>query len=152
MAFNTIAVKGEFVQKELAAAAAITPGFLVERTSAGTIQAHSSAGQNAAKSFALEDALQGDALDDAYATSDRVQFGVFQRGAEVNALLANGETVVIGDFVESNGDGYLRKHTAAASAGEEYVECIVGQAVEALDMSGSSAADPASQRFLIEVV
>jgi len=141
------------LQKELTATAvAITPGFLVERTSAGKVQAHSNAGQNAVRMFALEDVLQGKEISDNYAVSAIVQVGIFNAGDEVVALLADGENAAIGSFLESNGDGYLKVHAASSAGAVEYPEAIVGQSLVALDFSGSSGADPASQRLLIEIV
>lgn len=152
------------VQEELTAAAAITPSMLLERTSAGKVQAHSSAGQNAIPMFALENALEGKGLSDAYATDDVVQVWLPTRGDRVNALLADGENVSIGDYLESNGDGYLKKHVAdvesfeSAEAGSisVYPLQIVGQAVEAVNLSDSSGAESSaaydSSRIKIVIV
>ena len=142
------------LQKELkATAVAITPGMLIERTStADQCQAHSSAGQNAVRMFAIEDANQGKEISDNYAVSARIQVGIFNAGDEVVALLADGENAAIGSFLESNGDGYLKVHAASSAGAVEYPEAIVGQSLVALDFSGSSGADPASQRLLIEIV
>lgn len=155
MAAKTIKVKWanpQYQDELIATAVAITPGFLVERTSGGTIQAHSSAGQNAQKMFALEDELQGKEIADNYAVSTLIQFGIFGTGDVVNALLANGENASIGSFLESNGDGYLKVHAASSAGAVEYPAAIVGIALAALDMSGSSGADPASQRLLVEIL
>lgn len=149
MAKNTIKLKkymDVIIEKE--AAAAITPGMLLELTSADKVQAHSSAGQNVVPPmFALEDELQGNGIDDAYASGDPVQVWVAQRGEEVYAILADGENVSIGDPLESNGAGYLQKHVADAESWDSaapagaitvYPSQIVGVALEALDLSGSS--------------
>ena len=154
MAYKTITVMGEPVRKELTATAvAITPGFLVERTSTtGQCQAHANAGLNAVRMFALEDENQGKEISDAYAVSALIQVGIFNAGDEVYALLADGQNAAIGSFLESNGDGYLKVHAADSAGVVEYPEAIVGQALEALDMSGSAGEDPASQRILIEIM
>jgi hypothetical protein len=134
-----------------AAAAAITPGHLVELTSADKVQVHANAGQNAARMFALEDNLQGKEISQAYAADDQVRVGVFRAGDIVNARLADGQNISIGDLLESAGDGTLQAHTpdteslGADSSGNLttiYSHQIVGVATEAVDMSGSSAADP----------
>lgn len=152
MAIKTILFKtaGEF-RKEKVAAAGITPGMLIERTSADKVQVHSSAGQNAQRMFAVENDLEGKDIDHAYVADERCQFVVCRPGDEVFALLADGQNVSIGDWLESNGDGYLRKHTVAASAGEEYTECIVAQAISALDLSGGSSGE-STQRIKVEVM
>lgn len=155
MASKTIKVKWATPQLQdelIATAVAITPGFLLERTSGGTVQAHSNAGQNAQRMFALEDELQGKETSDNYAVSTLIQFGIFRAGDVVYGLLANGENASIGSFLESNGDGYLKVHAASSAGAVEYPEAIVGIALAALDMSGSSGEDPASQRLLVEIV
>jgi hypothetical protein len=149
---KTVTIKGDPIRKERtgAAVATLLPGMLVEVASTGVVQAHSTSGGNAQRAFALEDDLQGNDIDDAYASGVRVIYAVFGPGMEVNALLADGETAVVGSMVSSNGDGYLKVYTVA-SAEPDYVGAIVGIALEALDMSDSTGADPASQRLKIEV-
>jgi hypothetical protein len=150
MAKNTIKIKKYLdVINEYDAAAAITPGQLLELTSSETVQAHSSAGQNAPKYFALEDELQGNGIDDAYASGDKVQVWSCVPGEEVYAILADGENVAIGDLLESNGAGYLQAHVADTESFESaetgsitvYPLQIVGQALEALDLSDSSGGE-----------
>lgn len=130
---NTIKLKKySDVIEELVAASAITPGMLVEEASTGKAQAHSTAGGNAVVMFALEDELQGKEIDDDYAADDPVQIWVPYRGDQVNAILVDGESVAIGDLLESNGDGTLRK----LASGEP-----IAQAREALDLSDSSGGE-----------
>lgn len=137
------------INNEFAAAAAITPGMLIELTSAGTVQAHSNAGQNAIKMFATEDALQGNSVDDAYAAADLVQCWCPVPGDQVSAILADGENVAIGDFLESNGAGKLQKHVADVESFESaeagaitvYPGQLVGIALEAKDLSDSSGVE-----------
>jgi len=129
--------------EEFIAASAIKPGHLIELTSANKVQSHSTSGGNVLKLFALEDSLQGKGITDAYAANDPVQAWFVQPGDQVNAILANGENVVIGDFLSSNGNGELKKYVIASSAAViEYPEVIVAVARKAVDMSGSSAVDP----------
>ena len=99
------------IMNEYAAAAAIIPGELIELNSSGTVQVHSTAGGNMLQMFAVEDELQGNGIDDAYAAADKVQCWVASRGDEVYAILADGQDIAIGDFLESNGAGELTKHT-----------------------------------------
>lgn len=143
---NTIVLKGLGTRKERQAVAAITPGHLVELTSANKVQAHGTAGGFAQKAFAVEDDLQGNTITDAYATDARVQYNVMLPGDEINALIADGEDISIGDKLVSNGDGTLKAVTS-----ETTDESTVGIALEAVDMSGSSAADPTG-RCAIEIV
>lgn len=149
---NTVKLKKySDVVKELIANAAITPGHLIERMSTGKVRVHATQDGDAAKMFALEDELQGKAITEAYAALDPVQCWLPGRGDEVNAILANGETAVIGSFLTSNGDGTLKVHDVVASAAEEYPEAIIGIALEAVDMSDSSGADPGG-RIQVEII
>lgn len=133
MSDNMIQLKGEFIRKELPAAAAITPGQLVERDSSNEFAVHSGAGEPHASSFAVEDQLQGSTIADDYAAGDRVQVNYQVSGNEVMARLSpdlGGTPIAIGDFLESNGDGDLR-----LLAGTD--RQAVGVAVEAIDLTSS---------------
>ena len=154
MAYNTVTVHSNQPSKEGTTSGAITPGMLINwTTTAGTYLAHGDAGgANAAAMFAVEDDHQGNDLNDAYATATRFLFKHYLPGDKVNALLADGETAVVGSRLESNGDGYLRVVDADTSAGTIALGACKFVALEALDMSGSSLVDPASQRLLIEVI
>ena len=106
---NTIDLNGSALNKELDAAGAITPGHLIERDGSGTVVVHSTAAARAAAMFARENDLLGADITVAYASGDRVQMLMFPKGGEVNALVAASATaIVVGDFLESAGDGTLR--------------------------------------------
>lgn len=151
MAKHTIKIKkySDVIEEITATAVAITPGYLLELTSAGLVQAHATAAGNVLPMFALEDELQGNGIDDAYAVSAKVQVWIPGRGDQVYALLNDGETVVIGDFLESAGNGKLQKHTSASA--DVYLNPIVGVAVEAVDMSGSSGVD-SDGRIIVRIL
>jgi hypothetical protein len=129
------------VQEEFTANAEILPGHLVELMSTGKIRAHATAGGNAVKMWAIENELEGEGVNDAYAASDQVQVRVMNAGDQVNALIADGENISIGDFLESNGDGTLQKWEEASGAAENPPESLVGVAMEALDLSDSSGGE-----------
>jgi len=152
MAKHTIKLK-KYVDiiNEYVANAAITPGHLVELMSTNKVRKHSTAGGIAARMFALEDELQGNAITDDYAAAAPVQVWCCVPGEEVYAFLKNGENVVIGDFLESAGNGELQKHVADSGAGANVGLQIVAQALEAVDMSDSSGADP-SGRIEVRIV
>ena len=139
-------------EEYVATAAAITPGMLLEKFYSGTtlqVRAHSTAGGNAEKIFALEDELQGNGITDNYAVSVPIQCWFPGRGDQVYAILADDNVVVIGDFLESDGNGRLQLHTSdvesfeSAEAGSITVlpEQIVAVAIEALDLTGDSSAE-----------
>lgn len=150
MAFKTIIIKGEGFRNEAKADAAITPGHLVERTTTG-VAVHSTAGGNAQRAFAVEDDLQGNGIDDVYIVANQVQFNVMHGGEVVFALIKDGETIVIGDVLESAGNGELQKHSPDSAATVESPEAIVGTALDAIDLSGSSGADPTVKRIRVEI-
>jgi len=140
MSYNTVKLKKYAdIIEEYEAADAIVPGMLVEMTNAGKVQKHSSAGEFAEKMFALENELEGGGIDDIYTAEDRVQCWIAGRGDQVYAFLAAGETVAIGDRLESHGDGYLQKAVSESASATTYPGSVVGVALEALDLAGSGA-------------
>ena len=75
-----------------------------------------------------------------------------KRPGIAGAFLADGENVAIGNYLESNGAGYLQKHTEDTESWESgsiqegrsitiYSQQIVAQALEALDLSDSSGGE-----------
>jgi hypothetical protein len=150
MAYNTVKIKKYLdIIVEKVANAAITPGMLIEPMSTDKVRAHATAEGNVIPMFALEDELQGNGINDAYSADDPVQCWIPQRGEEVYAILADGYNIDIGDWLASNGDGYLREHTAetesweVSEAGSVTVTPlqIVAQALEAVDTSDSSGGE-----------
>ena len=142
---NTIVIKNHVnVRIEKVAAGTITPGHLVELTSADKVQVHSVASGNALPMFALECEMVGKSIDDNYVADDFVTVAIPTRGDVVYAKLKDGQNVVIGDKLESAGDGTLQKHVPD-STGDIYVNAIVGIALEAVDMSGSAGVDPSGR-------
>ena len=142
------------VQLEGVAAAAITPGQLLEYTSAGskTVQRHSVAGGNHARLVAVNDYPQGGEIDTDYTAANRVQFRVAQPGDLCFMLLKDGDAVDEGDYVESDGNGDVQKHEGDSSATSSVTNQIVGVVRLALDLSGSSGADPSSRRLKVQFV
>lgn len=97
-------------REEYKAAAALKPGHLLERTSAGTVQKHTVSGGKILRRVALEDAYRGKTIDDAYAATDPVQCLYPLPGDAVKLRLpANAAAVVKGDTLISNGDGCVKK-------------------------------------------
>jgi hypothetical protein len=149
MAKNTIVVKdADGHRDEKVAAGTITPGMLVERTSADKVQAHSTAGGPANKLFAIEDENQGNGITDNYSATNTVKLWHPLPGDQVYALLDDASSVtaiVIGDYVESAGDGRFRKFVAGNSAVvNEQSNSIVGVALEAQSTAGG--------RFIMEII
>ena len=150
--YRTIKIKKYLdVIIEAKASGAITPGHLVEQTSASTttVRKHASADTFAFPMFALEDALQGKGIDDAYATGDQVQVWIPTRGDIVYALLQDNASVTIGDKLVSAGDGTLVKSLDTVASYESVEEggapflagkdlsfrTIIGVALDTLDLT-----------------
>lgn len=157
MAKNTIKLKNysDVMEEYVATAYTITPGHLVQLENTGKIQKHGNAAQNVLPPmFACEDELQGKSIDDAYVASSRVQVWIPYRGDQVYALLADGQNVVIGDALESAGDGTLQKHVADVDASNDsttiYGNVIVGVALEAVDLTAS--ANTTAGRIMIRII
>lgn len=150
MALNTIQVRGDYERYEALAGAAITPGMLVALNSASKVVVHPTAGGAAEKAFAVEDALQGSTIADAYAADDLVQYNIQKSGNIVQALINDGEVIVVGDKLVSAGNGYLAKMTGDSSAVivEQFPVAI---AMEAVSLDDSSTADP-SARIKVRII
>lgn len=132
-------INGEPVNNEALAAAssAIKPGHLVEELAAGTVQEHSGAGLNAQKLVALTDTPVGGTIDDAYAVAATVRYGAFNTGQKgFLRVAASASAIVIGNVLESDGDGTVRIATADAATDTAQRDAIVAYAVEAVDNSG----------------
>ena len=116
-------------------AVAVTPGALMERVGgAATVRVHSTEGGIVEKLFALEDAFQGKGIDDDYdAAGVPIMLWNPVPGERVYALMdqTSGETVAIGDFMVSHGDGTLAPLTVTSADVTEFPNSIVGVALEA---------------------
>lgn len=131
---NTVKLKDYLhVVEEYPAAAAITPGMLVEVTAANEVQAHSTDNGEALTMLAGEDEFQGKTINDAYAANERVQCWLPQRGDMAYAILTDNQVVAVGDWLTSAGNGTVRKYVPATDAAN-----LVGQAVEAVTTSGAT--------------
>jgi hypothetical protein len=135
---KTIDLYGYCNQGEAIAGGDITPGMLINRSSATQVVAHATSGGAAQPSFAVEYDITGGTIDDAYESGDQVIFKTFTPGSGVYALLTTSQVIAAGAFLSSAGNGRLK----AAAAGDN----IVAQAVEAVTTTG----DPA--RIKVETV
>lgn len=127
---NRVHLIGDFRREEKIAAGTIKPGYLVERTSADKLQAHSTAQGVAERLVAEIDLLQGNTLTDDYSADDLVSANVELPGNVCQMYLKAGENVAIGADLESAGDGTLQAVTTGT---------VIANAGEALDLSASGA-------------
>lgn len=139
---NTILVKGDPIQKEGTAAAAMQPGHLVAiaTTSDGgakiTYTKHSSAAAPASRTFVRERDWMGGDTSETIAQGERVEVITCRPGDEVYARVANGvEIATAGVLVESAGDGTVRAMTAGDAGGTPpvFAGVPIGITMEAVD-------------------
>ena len=139
---NTISVQCDTPTKEGIASGAITPGHLLERTStANTVKVAATAAIKYLPLFAIENGWEGKEIDTAYVTAKKVFFRAFLPGDVVLARIANGENIAIGDKLVASTGGELAEFVGDSSA-TIVEQHVIGTALEACDMSGSSAVDP----------
>lgn len=127
---NTIRLKGCSRYEEAVAAGTISPGQLIKHNTSSQVLRHSTATGFGAVYIAIEDALQGKTVDDNYAADDIVGYIIPQSGDECQVKLDAGENVVVGDMLESAGNGNFQKFTSGTRMFE---------VLEAKDLSSSSA-------------
>jgi len=137
MAIKTIKIKKySDVIEEYVASGIITPGMLLKYDSDGKVLATNAT--EAMSLFAMEDELQGKGIDDNYAVGDPVQVWVPYRGDQVYGWLS-GASVVAGDFLQSAGDGSLKKYGQTLAAATVDVLCLAAAGFSlTADTSGSA--------------
>jgi len=136
MAYRKILLKGNGFHEEAFAAAAFSPGHLVELASTGKVQKHSTAGGFAERLFAKEAPLQGRGIDTAYAQDELAFLYVGQPGDEINAFIATNQTIAVGERLISAGDGSLR--SAVDSVSGVTIKEVVAVALEAITTTSTS--------------
>lgn len=151
---NTIVLKGRGIQKEAPAGAAVTPGEMIEIGTNGKAVVHSTAKGVTSPSFAKEYELIGREITVAYALDENLIYETLPPGAEVYALVAAAAVaIVIGDYLESAGDGTLRKQTPFSQSGSTPFAVTteghaIARAIEAVDNSGGGS----EARIKVEIV
>lgn len=130
--------EGDVTRLENLAAAAITPGELLEKASATTVQAHSAAaGAAVPRLVALETQTPDDeddfSIDVDYASGDTVYYAAAKPGDEFYMWLAAGENAAVNALLQSDGNGELQVLAAVVDA--TLAESVIGRAVAAVDNS-----------------
>lgn len=143
---NTILLKGDATRKERLAGGTISPGDLLTLNSSDQYVRHNTAAGVAAPVFAFENDLVGKGISDDYASGDTVQAIYAKRGDEVLALLASGQNVSVGDFLESAGNGTLRAITSSGAN-------VVARALESKNNTSGDTTGPhdGATRIKVEV-
>jgi hypothetical protein len=140
---NTILQRGPAnVDEALTNDATVKPGHLVEVLLTGKIQKHAKSAGHAEAAFAIEDdnlsygvGITGRTRDTAYASGDRAKYVRCGKGAVVNARLASGQNVEIGQRLISNGAGCLTAEAHTDSGGEP--AAIIAVAKEAINATSA---------------
>ena len=137
---KTIVLDGYVTPKEATAAAALSPGHLIKLNNAGKVLKHATAGGTLSPSFAVEYEYDTSDIATAYATGDRVRYVVATTGARIKGkLAASAAAIVIGDYLESAGDGTLRKVSTDTATSQDERNSVRFQAVEAVNNSSGSS-------------
>ena len=136
--------KGPYRHEEVIAAAALSPGHLIELTSAGLVQKQSTADGFAEAMFAEEDALQGRNVGTAYAEDELVSIILPQKASVVNVMLTAGKAYTVGMILCPKGDGTLEDQADSSTPKQAIGVCEV-----ALDLSATGAVDTLSQVRII---
>lgn len=130
MASKKIILQGHaIIDERFPASEAITPGHLIE-LSGGQWRKHTGSATNAPPIFALEREELGLDIDTAYAIGDYVKAGRMSKPSKVNALIASGQNITANDYVESAGNGTLKKVATDAATDDTQRLSLVGQADE----------------------
>lgn len=101
---------------DVPAGGTITPGHLIERYDAGSgvvkWRVHSTQAGAAAKAVALNWSSMNKGVDDNYTASDLMEAIIAPSGVNLWMIIASGQNIAIGNFLESAGDGTLRIYNA----------------------------------------
>lgn len=135
---NRIALRVCGRYDEALAAAALSPGHLLELNTAGKVRKHSTAGGRIERMVAIEDALQGKTHTQAYAADDIVRFVLAYPGDVVALRLpAAALAVATSDRLISNGDGCVIK-MPGSSGKQLYAATAAGAVIQPADTNPTS--------------
>lgn len=139
-ASDRILVKGEAIQSEakVGVAGTLTPGELVEFDGSAELQVHSTADGTAQKRFVRERDLFGKDKLEAIPVGDNALTIVPVPGSTVQAFLADGENVAVGDSLVSDGLGSLK--APATPVATTPANIVVAFAAAALNNTSGSPA------------
>lgn len=114
-AVSTIALIAPIRTIERLANAALSPGHVMELMSTNKFRKNTRIARSAVVMVALEKEYDGKGVETAYAADDQVLAGIFARGSEVALRLpANAAAIVVGDVLETDGTGCVRKQVQGA--------------------------------------
>lgn len=113
---NTIHLGGDGVLvNDLVAIETITPGMIIERQNdSGTLKfgVQDTASEDCARIFALNQSMLNKGVDDNYAAGDLVEAIVAKPGCVIWGLIASGQNITQGQYLEAAGDGTFKVYNA----------------------------------------
>jgi hypothetical protein len=129
----------DLVEGKVASGQTIKPGHLVQHSAAG-YRTHSVAAGSAAPSFAKERDMFGGSVDESIGAGEQLFTIHARRGCTLYARVAAGAGAIVrGDYLESAGNGTLRKVATAAATSEAARAGVIARAREAVDNSAGGA-------------
>lgn len=110
---RTIVLKGKLGRRyeEARLSVAGKPGYLMEMATgadAGKYKPHATAGGNTPRVFLIEDDFKGETIDDEVAIGEIGRLWHAEPGDIVNCVLTTSQTITVGEFLESAGNGTFR--------------------------------------------
>jgi hypothetical protein len=130
MAKRVIALRGvPYYNEESKAAAAITPGQVVNFDASANLVPHATAAVAAAMTVAMDRFEMGKDIDSVYAINDTVKVGHFHAGQRFLGWLAAGNNLAKGALLEMAGAGAFR----ALASGVPVAR--MGEAINAVALS-----------------
>src|ERR1700753_1701589 len=117
---NIINIHGELdhIENSQVASTTIVPGMIVETSAVSGVpkwRPHSDPTRQITAAVALSQVMENKGVDFPYSTGDLVQVWYLEPGDIFWASVPSGQTVTAGDFLQSNGDGWLKAATAVTA-------------------------------------
>lgn len=103
---------------DIVASETIRPGMEIETfDDSGTTKWRKKASATTVGSpvFALDQPFLNNGVDDDYVAGDLLLAGIMHKGSMVWALVPSGQDIANQDYLQSNGDGYLKEATSTAA-------------------------------------
>lgn len=140
-----ILLTGENIRQDegvVAAANTLIPGNILNINSSGDLINHATAGLSAHPLRVCTEALntlRGLGVETTYAAASRASWAAVPSGTVLHLSLAtDAAAIVIGNYLESDGDGTVRVRTVDATTDDTQRDSTVAQALEAVDNSGAN--------------
>jgi len=139
---------GDRVRETRILAENVYPGQLVQLNSSDEFELHTHAGGPAVPIVLDFDFGQGKDVDEVVASGNQGFGFVPRRGEEAYVLVDHDENIAIGDFLQSNGDGYFSEQAVDQESSTGYEGgTVLAVAKEAVNVTDSSGAETWNDYF-----